>query len=100
MNRILFLSSFLLVLSCSSPNKDSEAAGITAQTKVINEVSLSSEQYRAISIELGSVETRSMSGTIKANGMLDVPPQNLVSISAPLGGFVKSTDLLQGMHVT
>ncbi len=101
MNRILFLSlsSLLLVLSCSSPSKHSEAAGTTAQVKVLNEVSLSNEQYRAISIELGSVETRSMSGSIKANGMLDVPPQNLVSISAPLGGFVKSTDLLQGMHV-
>ncbi len=40
-----------------------------------------------------------LSGSIKANGMLDVPPQNLVSISAPFGGFVKSTELLQGMHV-
>jgi cobalt-zinc-cadmium efflux system membrane fusion protein len=40
-----------------------------------------------------------MNGLIKANGMLDVPPQNMVTVSAPLGGFVKSTELLQGMKV-
>ncbi|GHN00037.1 hemolysin D [Cytophagales bacterium WSM2-2] len=60
---------------------------------------LSDEQFKSIAIELGDLETRSLSGSIKANGVLDVPPQNLVSISAPLGGFVKFTELLQGMRV-
>jgi cobalt-zinc-cadmium efflux system membrane fusion protein len=50
-------------------------------------------------IEVGQPVMRSISGVIKANGMLDVPPQNLVSISAPLGGFVKRTEFLQGMRV-
>jgi len=44
-------------------------------------------------------EVSKLSGNIKAHGVLDVPPQNLVSISAPFGGFVKSTELLQGMRV-
>jgi len=43
---------------------------------------------------------KALSGAIKANGLLDVPPQNLVSVSAPMGGFVKSTELLQGLKVT
>ena len=29
-----------------------------------------------------------------------MPPQNLVSISVPMGGYLKSTKLLEGMHVT
>jgi cobalt-zinc-cadmium efflux system membrane fusion protein len=33
------------------------------------------------------------------NGKIDVPPQNLVSISVPLGGYLKTTQLLPGMHV-
>jgi len=33
------------------------------------------------------------------NGKIDVPPQNLISISVPLGGYLKNTDLLPGMHV-
>jgi membrane fusion protein, heavy metal efflux system len=33
------------------------------------------------------------------NGRVDVPPQNMVSISVPLGGYLKSTKLLEGMHL-
>lgn len=36
---------------------------------------------------------------MKVNGVLDVPPQQLVSISVPLGGFIKNTSLLQGSKV-
>jgi cobalt-zinc-cadmium efflux system membrane fusion protein len=32
-------------------------------------------------------------------GKIDVPPQNLVSVSAPLGGYLKASHLLPGMHV-
>ena len=31
---------------------------------------------------------------------MDVPPQNLVSISIPLGGYLRSTNLLTGTHVS
>ncbi len=93
---VLFFFS-LAVFSCSSPSrKETSSAPIAKKS---NEVVLSDEQFKSIKIQLGSVESRSLSGSIKANGMLDVPPQNLVSISAPLGGFVKSTEFLQGMHV-
>lgn len=65
-----------------------------------NKVGLTKEQFKIAGIEVGTLELKSLSGTIKVNGMLDVPPQNLVSVSAPLGGFVKNTELLQGMKVT
>jgi cobalt-zinc-cadmium efflux system membrane fusion protein len=32
-------------------------------------------------------------------GVVEVPPQNLVSISAPLGGYLRSSDLLPGMEI-
>jgi cobalt-zinc-cadmium efflux system membrane fusion protein len=32
--------------------------------------------------------------------MIDVPPQNLVSVSIPLGGYLKSSNLLPGMPVS
>ena len=95
--KLISLCFPLVFLSCSGPSEKQNAP--TAIEKKSSEVVLSDEQFKSIKIQLGSVENRSISGSIKANGMLDVPPQNLVSISAPLGGFVKSTDLLQGMHV-
>jgi len=97
LSKILFFCFSLIILSCSTSSEKKETASVIE--KQSTEVVLSDEQFKSIKIQLGSVESRSLSGSIKANGVLDVPPQNLVSISAPLGGFVKSTELLQGMHV-
>jgi len=33
------------------------------------------------------------------NGKIDVPPQNMISVSNPLGGFLKTTQLLPGMPI-
>ncbi len=97
--KFLTVCSALAIFSCSGNRiKDTENE-TTSIPKALNEVSLTDEQFKSIAISLGSLKKRNISGSIKANGMLDVPPQNLVSISAPLGGFVKSTELLQGMHV-
>jgi cobalt-zinc-cadmium efflux system membrane fusion protein len=95
----LIALGFLFVLISCSPASDKQSKSVVVEKKT-NEVTLTDDQFKSINIQLGSVESRSLSASIKANGMLDVPPQNLVSISAPLGGFVKSTELLQGMHVT
>ena len=91
---ILFV--FAILTSCNSGEKSREA-----QIKIVHstEVVLTQEQFKTSGILLGNVAQRNISGTIKANGVLDVPPQNLVTISAPLGGFVKSTELLQGMKI-
>ena len=64
-----------------------------------NSVQLTQAQSKTADIVLGKIENKQISGTIKVNGVLDVPPQQLVSISVPLGGFVKNTSLLQGSRV-
>lgn len=99
---IIHKSIFALLIgalvACS--DKAKEVPG-TAETKVAspNRVHLTQAQFKTISLELGKIEPREISNTIKANGKLDVPPQNMVTVSATLGGFVKYTELLQGMHV-
>ena len=64
-----------------------------------NLVQLTEAQSKTAGIMLGKIENKQISGTVKVNGVLDVPPQQLVSISVPLGGFVKNTSLLQGSRV-
>jgi cobalt-zinc-cadmium efflux system membrane fusion protein len=98
MKYIKIIIAFAL-FSCSSSSEKKEASVSKSESAKTNEVGLSEEQFKSIGIQLGSAETRSLSGNIRAHGVLDVPPQNLVSISAPLGGFVKQTELLQGMRV-
>ncbi|MES2732446.1 MAG: efflux RND transporter periplasmic adaptor subunit [Bacteroidota bacterium] len=64
-----------------------------------NHVELSAAQAKSINLQLGNMEQKNLSEVVKVSGKLDVPPQNLVTIHAPVSGFVKSTDLLQGMPV-
>lgn len=86
----------LFLASCSSNEKPVEKE---EHHENENLVELTAEQYKTIELQTGKIELKSLSGTIKVNGMLDVPPQNLVSISAPFGGTLKNTELLQGMKV-
>lgn len=98
------IATFLILVSCFlSCNTKKEAeevhqeeASLAHEKQVIE---LTAAQYETAGIETGTISTRSLSGTVSANGVIDIPPQNLVSISAPMGGFVKKSELLQGMKV-
>ena len=89
----------LLFVGCSNPPKQ-EAEKPGKSVTLPSEVTLTAAQYQNAGITSGTIQTRQIGKTIKANGVLDVPPQQLVSISAPMGGFLKKTDLLQGSAVT
>lgn len=65
-----------------------------------NVVVLTDSQINNAHIEIGKIEPRQISTLLKVNGRIDVPPQNLVSVSVPLGGYLKSTKLLPGMAVS
>ncbi|WP_316799589.1 efflux RND transporter periplasmic adaptor subunit [Pedobacter frigidisoli] len=88
----------LLLMACSNPKTET-----VSEKEVVHEspdlVRLTPEQYQLADITLGDIERRELSGTTKVNGILDLPPQSLVSISTPLEGIVKSTDMLQGKRV-
>lgn len=92
----------LLMLSCGGSDKAPEKATKEDSTHQEGEleVELTPEQASTVGITIGAVEYRTLSGTIKVNGNLDVPPQQLVSISAPMGGFLKHSEMLQGKRVT
>ena len=92
---ILFVLTFTL-FSCGN-----KKATETESTQPIleNNVTITDAQFKSANIQLGKLEKRTISTTLKLNGKIDVPPQNMVSVSMPLGGFLKSTKLLPGMHV-
>lgn len=60
---------------------------------------LTPAQYTTAAIKTGKIEQKQISSNIRANGKLDVPPQSMISVSAPFGAFVKNTELLQGSFV-
>ena len=71
----------------------------TAQPVTENTITLNDVQIKNAHIETGKIEQRQISSILKVNGRIDVPPQNMVSVSVPLGGYLKSTKLLPGMHL-
>ncbi|MFM9075450.1 MAG: efflux RND transporter periplasmic adaptor subunit, partial [Bacteroidota bacterium] len=97
--RILpFYLALLFLAACSGGKEAAETA--PAEAPATEElIAISDEQAGLIGIETGRPDMRVISNNIKASGMLDVPPQNMVTINAPLGGFVHETHLLQGTRV-
>ncbi|MEJ7766347.1 MAG: efflux RND transporter periplasmic adaptor subunit [Chitinophagaceae bacterium] len=102
MKQFPILFSFMIIASllgaCSHVNEDKEITEPAAPVPA-DEVTLTIDQYNIAGIKLGKVETRNLASIIKVNGTLDVPPQNVVSISAPMGGFIRSAGLLPGQLV-
>ena len=93
----LILNLFLVFTSCNGGKKaDSEA-----KEEVLPEdiVELRDDQIKLANVEMGSIEMRSISGILKVNGVVNVAPQNFATVSAPMGGFVKSTTFMPGSPV-
>ncbi len=91
------LSFFIvgLLLSCSG-KPEATAKEPETQPSVVK---FTADQLKQAGIETGQVAVKPLSAELKVNGVVDVPPQNIVSVSFPLGGYLKSTKLLPGMHV-
>ena len=98
-NLQIIICLFALCLLTSCGNKKSKE--VEAETPAVENIAtLTDAQIKNAGIETGKIEQKEISATLKLNGKIDVPPQNLVSISVPMGGYLKSTKLLEGMYVT
>ncbi len=97
MKQIVSLLMLLLILSsCGSEKKEEPKDTVQVSG---NTATLTDAQLKNAGLETGKLNQQTISSVLKVNGKIDVPPQNMVSISAPLGGYLKSTKLLPGMHV-
>jgi membrane fusion protein, heavy metal efflux system len=100
MSKYRHIATFLLItlIACNGTPKKAEES---KAEEVIPEniVELRADQIKLANIETGSIDMRSMSGTLKVNGTIAVAPQNLATVCASMGGFVKSTTLMPGNSV-
>jgi len=95
----LVLVSVLVLgfVSCGKAKK--VEAEETEESLPENIVELRADQIKLAKIEIGTIEMRSLSGTLKVNGVVSVAPQNLATVCMPMGGFVKTTSLMPGNSV-
>ena len=93
-NYILSIVVCLILISCGD-TKQAETETASNETTV----ALTDAQVKNAGISVATIEKQAIARLLKVNGVIDVPPQNMVSISAPLGGYLKYTKLLPGMHI-
>lgn len=87
----------ILLASCTPGTQETQTTPPPADESV---VTLTDAQLKNAKIVTGKPETRELHALLKVNGVIDIPPMNLVSVSFPMGGYLKSTELLPGMKVT
>jgi RND family efflux transporter MFP subunit len=105
MTKYTFISStmvaalFIALISCNGSKKsDGEAKEVEILPEDI--VELRGDQIKLANIETGAIENRSLSSTLKVNGMVTVAPQNFATVCMPMGGFIKNISLMPGNKVS
>ena len=93
---MLLMVCATIVYACSSKKVDVPAEG---EQMPIDEVQLNDAQLKTLSLQLGSTIIEKMSSAIQLQGKIDLPPQNIVSVNFPLGGYLRNTKLIPGMQV-
>ena len=88
---------FALFFSCSTPKKQEEK--IEQNKETVDVITLTKEQIKNANLVIGDFDQTILSEEVKANGIVDVPPMNMASVSVPINGFVKSTKGLPGLFV-
>ncbi len=98
MNKIihyfLYFTCLATLFACQSAAKEEQQVESNP-----NQIQLTEAQYKSVGLMTDTMQLHNLQGDVKVNGVIDVPPQNMVSVGIPLGGFLKSTHLLPGMKV-
>ncbi|MGI4885659.1 MAG: hypothetical protein ACRYFR_11930 [Janthinobacterium lividum] len=101
------LGALALLTACGAKPGDAAQQTSAAPTQAAapappanpNQISVSPAQAQAAGIAFGTFERQNMTTEVQANGSVEVPPQNRVSITAVQGGYVQTVRVLPGEHV-
>jgi len=102
MKYILITILAMFSLSCAKKEeveKDNTAEVNSPGILTSNKVKLNGEQVRLANIETGSLKQQIISDFVECSGNLSLPPQHVMTITPPIGGFVKSVKYLPGDFV-
>lgn len=92
---IIFAITFSVITACSSKEtRDSKPISSENLT-----VSCTSAQIKSMGLMVSKATWKERSGTLNANGIIDVPPGNKSYISLPYGGFIKKMNVIEGKQV-
>jgi cobalt-zinc-cadmium efflux system membrane fusion protein len=106
---VMIFTSLVFAVSCA--NKGSGDTAATEEAKPEegkkdehedenpNMATLTDEQIKSIGVELGTIEQKQLTASVKANGVLKVPNQNKASVNSIYSGVIKSLLVQPGSYV-
>jgi cobalt-zinc-cadmium efflux system membrane fusion protein len=86
-----------ILISCGG--EDTNMNKEIENEEISNTIVITPPQFELGKMELGTFSNQTFHKIVKANGMLDVPPENKSTVSAYFGGYVKNISLLQGQKI-
>ncbi|MER2996703.1 efflux RND transporter periplasmic adaptor subunit [Pontibacter populi] len=92
---ICFITALLVSCSSEQPTESS----VAEKPQETNLVQLTPAQMKNAGVATGKAELKKVASVLQVNGVMEAPPQSMVSVSVPLGGYLKKTTLLPGMHL-
>jgi cobalt-zinc-cadmium efflux system membrane fusion protein len=100
---ITFLTlSVVLFQSCKQKEETTEPTTEEVDTvqEGTNRVELTDAQYKNANLELALPEKTNINQLVTLNGKSEVMPENVITVSSPMAGFVRQIKLMAGMAVT
>lgn len=92
----IFLYSIMVLWSCQNSTQEQEQ---TTKENTNEIVKLTETQALQLGIKVDTLKMASFSTTIAAKGKLELPPQNLISLSVPLGGYIQKIYPIHGQKI-
>ena len=93
------LLTTIILTSCGTkpkPTEDKEKAATVVESNLIQ---LTKEQVALAQLVTAPIQLGKMKGMAHLNGVVDVPPTGIASVSIPMGGYVQDINLIPGTYV-
>jgi cobalt-zinc-cadmium efflux system membrane fusion protein len=97
MKNLYLIPAICIISACSRQAPAPVASEKPSSKEEI--LTLTEAQLQQAGLTYIKPEFKTLSGSIRVSGTVEVPPQNLISVSAAMGGYVVMTKLLPGMAV-
>ncbi len=93
------LLTTIILSSCGTNVKSTTAKEDSVADVASNMVQLTKEQASLAQLELAPIQQGKMKGMTRLNGVIDVPPTGIASVSIPMGGYIQDINLIPGTFV-
>lgn len=90
---------FLLMSSCGKKANAGDQENGAKEELADDIVELRDDQIKLIGLTTGDIEMRDLKDVVKANGKVSVAPEDIATVCMPMGGYVRSANIMQGDYV-